>query len=158
MYCHYTRIGRWTSSLVFNIHLGGKTRVVEGGEGEHGAGAGAFDPRSITTKRLREWNDNNYYYNYVSNKKQGIHHTPSTSQLNSTAPTPINTQPQQQQDQYYNQQYYNQQQPQQPQAYYNQQDPQQYYQNQQQYYQTSPTKQQMPEPHYYDLNQRPPRQ
>eukprot|EP00835_Amoeboradix_gromovi_P004308 NODE_328_length_10919_cov_0.472828.p4 type:complete len:153 gc:universal NODE_328_length_10919_cov_0.472828:5378-5836(+) len=138
----------------------GKTRVVEGSQGEHGAASVIkFDPRSITCKRIRDWNENGYYDEFV-NKRRGM----GGSSVSTTLEQPY--------DQHYDE--YQQQYPQYPQyppqqqyapyqqQYYDessgsgvyppQQYPQQPYQGYEDYRQTSPTQAQMPNPQFYDLN------
>ena len=146
----------------------GKTRVVEGGEGQHGGGSGAFDPRSIVTKRIKDWNETGYYDEFVQKIRR--------QQSQQGGGIPIQPQPQQQpqQPQYgYEQQ---------PQYGYEQQPPYGYEQQQQQpymmyptddisqvsggqsssnydYYQSTSPSHHAQQPQYYDLNQpQPPQQ
>eukprot|EP00834_Sanchytrium_tribonematis_P002243 NODE_65_length_25825_cov_1.353844.p10 type:complete len:264 gc:universal NODE_65_length_25825_cov_1.353844:845-1636(+) len=169
----------------------GKTRTVEGGEGEHGSGKGQFDPRSITTKRLKEWNETGFYDEFLNRRRQGKHEPSVNSEPQSAtdqssfyppsqyggSQSHLNYNPNQYQQPYYPPQG----QPVAPtQSFYGQPQPRPYYPPSQQdglmyptdsvsqissnvpppqaqdyYYQTSPTRTQMPDPQFYDLNQQP---
>ena len=96
----------------------GKTRVVEGEQGDHGGGSGAFDPRSIVLKRQREWNQprekgQTLYEEFVTKQGKGVKDMQSGSNLgsssnvgsNASTPVPIQGQLQYQDQQYSEQPY-----------------------------------------------------